>query len=184
MNRLGLFVTLLASQAAWACPWAIDDKASRIGFTATMQGAAFEGRFTAFNAEIDFDPAHPESSRAKVTVPLASVDTAFAERDDELKKPDWFDIKTHPTAVFTATAFERVRDGFVSHGTLMLRGVTVPVDLPFTLTPEQQATRVRGKTELKRLAFGLGWPTTDMVGDPVAVTIDLLARPAPGCANR
>jgi polyisoprenoid-binding protein YceI len=180
--RSAAALVMLAAGPALACPWQVDMAVSKLGFTATMQGAAFEGRFKAFTATIDFDPAHPETGRAQVVVPLGSVDTAFEERDDELKKAEWFDVKTYPDAVFETTSFSKSQTGFLAKGMLTLRGVRVAVDLPFTLENAQAATRVRGRAELRRLAFGLGWPTTDMVGDGVTVSIDLLARPAAGCA--
>ena len=75
---------------------------------------------------------------------------------------------------------------YIAHGELTLRGVTLPVDLPFTLTIVQDAAgqhtaRMEGSTTLKRLDFGIGqgdWRDTSMVGNDVIVRVSISAHRA------
>lgn len=58
--RLVLAAALLALPAsARAATWTVDTQKSRIGFSGVQVGAPFQGRFTRFTAQIDFDPAAP-----------------------------------------------------------------------------------------------------------------------------
>ena len=78
-------------------------------------------------------------------IDLASVDSGDAQRDQSLPASDWFDVAEHPKATFTATRFEKTgADRFVAHGTLDLRGVKKPVDLPFTLHITGDKAQVSG----------------------------------------
>jgi polyisoprenoid-binding protein YceI len=166
---------VLPAGASAACSWTVD-KGSTLGFTATMQGAAFSGRFGRFEAMIDYDPRDPARAQLRVTVPLASVDTQFAERDDELKKADWFDIATYPSATYNAEGFTPTsKNTFVTKGSLSLRGKSVAVPLNFILEISGARATVTGGADLRRLDFALGWPDTSMVADAVRVTFALTA---------
>ena len=168
--------------AAGATGWIIDPAASRLGFRGTQLGAVFEGSFQRFRAEIDFDPATPETGRAEVVVETGSASTGDAQRDTALPTADWFAVADFPEARFVAETFRRTgENAYVAEGTLTLRGITQPLALPFTLVEEGGATRARGEVTLIRSAFGVGqgqFEAGDWVALEVVVTIDLLARRA------
>ena len=84
---LGLFAAPLAAQAA---DWTVDPAKSRIGFSGTQVGAPFKGRFTRYDARIDFDPAKPEAGKAVVLIDLTSAETGDKQRDEALPQADWF----------------------------------------------------------------------------------------------
>ena len=92
---------------------------------------------------------------------------------------DWFDAATHPKAVFTATRFEKKAEGaFVAHGTLQLRGVTKPVDLPFKLKIVGDKAQMSGEASLDRIVFGVGqgeFTSTEQVPAKVAVRVQVNA---------
>jgi polyisoprenoid-binding protein YceI len=157
---------------------------STLGFATSWSGQAVAGRFKRWTADVVFSPDDLAKSKVAVTIDLASADTGDAQRDAALPSPDWFDTANHPKAVFTATKFEKTgADRFVAHGTLQLRGVTKPQDLPFRLTIAGDQARVSGTASLERTAFGVGqgdFAGTDQIPGKVAVTVALKARRAGG----
>jgi polyisoprenoid-binding protein YceI len=170
-----------ATAASAECRWSMVKDASAITFTATMQGAEFQGRFGDFDADIVFDPADPARGLVKVTVVLASVDTQFAERDEELRKPDWFDVVQFPIATYEASTFTRTADrSYAATGTLNLRGRTVPVPLEFVLMVDGDTAEAKGTARINRLDFGLGWPGTEVVGGDIGIQVAVTARRADG----
>jgi cytochrome b561/polyisoprenoid-binding protein YceI len=152
---------------------------STLGFSTTWGGAAVQGRFKTWTADVLFSPDALDRSKVVVSVDMASVDSGDAQRDTALPSGDWFDATTHPKATFTATRFEKTGEGrFVAHGRLNLRGVDKPAALPFRLQIDGDKARVRGVTSLDRTAFGVGqgeWTSTDQIPAQVSVSVDLKA---------
>lgn len=171
---------LLASLPAAATEWQ-DGPDSSLRFSAVQQGARFEGSFARFAARIDFDPDQPAAGSISADIDLGSVDTQYAERDEYLRDPEWFHIARWPEAQFRATAIEPAAAGFVARGELTLRGVTQPVELPFTFTTTPAGARLEGTASLLRLDFGVGtgdWTNTQWVGNEVQVMVNLQLEPA------
>jgi len=112
------------------------------------------------------------------------VDTGDGQRDAVLPSADWFDVADHPKAVFSAARFEKTGgDTYVAHGTLQLRGVTRPQDLPFKLTIRGDEAQVHGVTSLDRTVFGVGqgeFKATDQIPGKVTITVALRAKRAGG----
>ncbi|MDF1798469.1 MAG: YceI family protein [Planctomycetota bacterium] len=81
--------------------WTIDAVHSTALFSAVHLGASrFYGRFNELSGEITFDPAKPEASSVKFTIPVDSVDTNSSKRDQHLRGPDFFSSKEFATASF------------------------------------------------------------------------------------
>jgi cytochrome b561/polyisoprenoid-binding protein YceI len=149
---------------------------SSLAFETKWSGDAVQGRFNAWKADILFSPDALDKSKVTVTIDMTSAKTGDEQRDASLPAADWFDAATHPKAVFTATKFEKKGEGsFVAHGTLNLRGVTKPVDLPFKLKIVGDKAQMTGETSLDRTFFGVGqgqFAATDQV--PAKVTVRVL----------
>ncbi len=171
--------------------WTIDRAHSTLTFSATQEGTAFNGKFSAFDGTVMLDPDHPEAGNARITIDLASFSSQNDERDSTVKGPDWFDTKTSPTATYTITKFEKSgTDGsMIADGNLHLRGIDQKLNLPFTMTVTNDAeTGVKtahcvGSTVVKRLDFGVGggqWADPKEVGTDVTVKVDLtMTAPKP-----
>ena len=174
-------LAVLAAAPATARPYAVDPAASKLGFEGVFDGRPFSGAFKRWKAEIDFDPAKLQASRAAVTIDMSSVSTGVAEYDQTIASKDWFAVGQFPTARFVAIGFRKTGPSrYEAQGKLTIRNVTRPVALPFTL--EQQGPRVRmhGEVPLDRTQFGLGgrqWASDKPLAKTVKVKIDLLATP-------
>lgn len=169
-----------ATQPKTAAPsvWKVNAGAT-LGFATAWGGAAIEGRFDRWTADIVFSPDALDQSKVSVSIDLASAVTGDGQRDESIKGADWFDVASHAKATFVATRFEKTgEDRYVAHGTLTLRGVARPQRLPFTLKIEGDKARVSGVTTLDRTAFGVGqgeWKSTDQIPAEVKVSVNLTA---------
>lgn len=168
------------AQTPAAPAWTVDKAASRLGFRAAMNGAAFQGSFGRWDARINFDPANLKSSKVTATVDVASARTGDGGRDEALPSSDWFDAKRHPRATFTTRSITAAGPGkYVAAGDLTLRGVTRPVNLPFTLAITGNTAKMNGSVVLDRTAFGVGqgqWKTGSAVDTKVTVTVAITAK--------
>jgi cytochrome b561/polyisoprenoid-binding protein YceI len=152
----------------------------RLGFSATWAGSPISGHFGLWKSAIRFTPDAPEETTIRISVDLASVNTDDSQRDESLKGPDFFDVETHPKAVFTANGVRPLgRDRFEARGVLDLHGVRQPATLSFTMKIKGDMAQVSGTTKLDRTAFGVGsgeWAATDQIASGVGVTFNFSAK--------
>lgn len=165
--------------AAKAVAWRVEP-GGRLGFRAEYTGSPVEGSFTRWDADIRFSPEDLAGSRIRVTIDLASVDTAEAERDDMLRGSSFFDIGAHPRATFVSSSIrERGPGRYVANGTLTLHGRSRPLAVSFDLDLSQDRAGVSGNARIQRTAFGVGsgeWAGTDQIADGVAINFNFRAR--------
>ena len=139
-----------------------------------------QGSFKRWDADIVFSPDDLPHSHIRVSVDLASVDSAEGERDDMLRSASFFDVAAHPRAVFTATAIRAAGPGrYRANGTLTMHGQSRPVPVSFDLDIDGTRATASGTAQLNRLAFGVGsgeWAGTGDVPDGVAVNFHFTAR--------
>ncbi|HEY8964202.1 MAG TPA: cytochrome b/b6 domain-containing protein, partial [Alphaproteobacteria bacterium] len=124
--------------------WTIDRNQSALTITATQEGAPFDATFKAFDGTIAMDPKNPTTGTADIIIDLKSFDSGNKERDSSTQGKEWFDLANFPTATYKVKSFDKgAADGtYTAHGTLFLRGIERPLDLPFTLS-EQEKDGVR-----------------------------------------
>jgi polyisoprenoid-binding protein YceI len=183
MRSIKIFCTaalLIAGIAFAAAQWQLQPKQSKLTFVGTQAGAAFEGTFEKFTADIKFDAQDLPSSRFDVLIDLASVNTADSERDETLRGADLFDVKKFPQGKFVAEQFVAKGAGkYTGAGKLTLRNVTRDVPIEFTFEQKDGSAWLKGSAALKRLDFGVGqgeWKDTDTVANEVKVRFILLLK--------
>lgn len=184
-NLFFTFLLLLPFSAHAEAPhWVINSAQSHLAFDGTQMGQKFSGEFKKFSGDIVFDPAHLEQSRAAVTVDITSVTTDDGDANKYIGAPEWFDSEKFPTAKFTTNKIEKAGDGFIAHGNLTIRDITLPADLPFHLkfSPDGKQAEMQGSAKLNRLNFHLGsgsWADTETVGADVTVRMNVTADKTP-----
>ncbi len=164
--------TAPAATAATESGWQVTQ--GNLGFTVTQMGAAVTGQLPNWTAAIDYDPA---TGTGTVTVNIDTTTLSLGSVTDQAKGADFFDTANHPGATFTATIARTDGTAHEATGTLTLRGVEVPLTLPFTLTLEGDTATMSGQVALDRRAFGMGaaFPDESTVGFAVTVDVALSA---------
>jgi cytochrome b561/polyisoprenoid-binding protein YceI len=151
-----------------------------LAFSVRQMGADVEGQFAGWTAAIAFAP---ETGTGEVTVTIAIGSLTLGSVTGQALGPDFFASDRHPTATFRATIRpEGTRH--VADGTLTLKGVTMPVTLPFDLALDGDTARMSGTVTLDRRDFGIGAALGDesQLGFAVSVSPSLTAvrtTPAP-----
>jgi polyisoprenoid-binding protein YceI len=171
--------TLMSTSFAHATEWAVDPAKSWLGFTGTMAGTTFDGRFQRWRAEISFDPAHPELGHALVTVDMTSAVTGDKQKDGALPQSDWFDAKTFPSAKFEVQSFRaKSTSSYDAIATLTMRGVKKELTTPLSIEVNGDTLRAKGGVRLLRSDFGVGqgeWKSAQWVALEVATAFDVTA---------
>jgi polyisoprenoid-binding protein YceI len=175
---------LLSANSARATEWTVDPAKSWLGFTGTMAQAPFDGRFQRWRATISFDPAHPESGRARVTIDMASAVTGDKQKDAALPQSDWYDVKTFPEAIFEVQSFQAkgTPSSYDAIATLTMRGVKKDLTMPLSIEVNGDTLHAKGGVNLLRSDFGVGqgqWTSAQWVAFEVATAFDVTATRRP-----
>jgi polyisoprenoid-binding protein YceI len=174
MKRLLAFVVACAcASGAVAADWTMDGAASRLEFAATFEGMPASGQFRRFETKMRFDPLHPADGRLEVVIAVASADMSSADINQAIAGPEWFDSVRHPEAEFRAAEIREIAPHrYVARGTLTLKGVQRPVDVPFTWSGNDATARMEGELVVSLGAFGIGtgqWAATNVIGSDVSI---------------
>jgi polyisoprenoid-binding protein YceI len=90
------------------------------------------GRFDKATGTIAVSPDLAACS-IDITIDASSISTQNIERDEDLRSPDFFDVKKFPTMTYHGRGIRRVAgNSWTLDGSLTIRGVTKVVPLTFT----------------------------------------------------
>ncbi len=149
-----------------------------------MEISRVHGQFSQITGTIVLDTKDMAKSSVDAVIPINTVNTGVAMRDNDLRGKDFFNVAQFPTMTFKSTSVTPDSGGYKVIGNLTMHGVTRPVTLqmdapskPITL----QGHIHRGfqaTTTLNRKNFGLNWngllPDGDaMIGNNVRITLDV-----------
>ena len=162
--------------SAQTAQWKIDPMHSEADFAIKhMAISTVHGSFHGLSGVITFDPANVAKSSVEATIPVDTVDTGVAPRDNDLKSPRFFDAAQFPTMTFKSTSVHKAGDHYDVAGDLTLHGVTKPVVLKLE-EPGKEETGMDKKsvhrgftatTTINRQDFGLTFNGTLSSGDAV-----------------
>ena len=112
----------------------LDGSHADIGFSVRhMVVSTTRGAFGKITGKLTLD-AKGDLVSAECTIPVASVDTKDAKRDEHLRGEDFFDAGKNPDITFKSTAVKKTAAGkYEVTGDLKMRDVTKAVTLPVDL---------------------------------------------------
>ena len=187
MKRLFALAVALATPVASLAQstWILEPNHTHSAFTIRhLVISNVRGEFRKYEGKVVLDDADVTRSTVQAVIDASSIDTGVADRDGHLRSPDFLDVAKYPTVTFRSSKVAKAgKDGLDVTGDLTLHGVTKPVVLHVTTTPEVKGmfgeTR-RGfsaTTRIDRKDFGLTWSKLveagPAVGDEVVITLDL-----------
>ena len=178
-------LVLCSAPPVWATTYAIDKDHTTASFKIRHLFSKVEGTFNEFEGTFDYVPGQPEQWKAQATIQAASIDTRVAQRDEHLRGPEFFDVKTYPTLTFAST---KVTDATATsanvEGLLTIHGVEKPVVLKVEIHGEGKdpwgnvRSGFTATTTINRKDFGLTWNKAVetgqlLVGDEVEITLEV-----------
>ena len=98
-------------------------KLNHLGFS------TFLGRFTEFDASLDFDPENIENANLELVIEMSSINVNLEEFEEELRSDNFLDVAQYPQAVYRTTSFVEAidDDSFVFRATSVFM-VSLPVN--------------------------------------------------------
>ena len=111
--------------------WTLDPTHSELGFKIKhLMISNVSGYFKNFSAEVTTEEEDFSTAQINLTAQMASVSTNNEQRDEHLRRSDFFEVDRFPELRFTSAKIEVIdNETFSVHGHLTLKGVTKPVKL-------------------------------------------------------
>lgn len=180
LKKSGLAALLAASALlANAAPLKTDAAHSSVSAVFKQMNVPVESNFKRFNAQIDYDAAHPEKAAARVDIDTASIDIGSPEYNKEVAGKDWFNSAQYPKASFVSSAIKPAGAGALTvSGKLTIKGRVMDVSFPVSVKPAAGKQVFEGQLPIKRLAFNIGegeWKDTSIVADDVVIKFRVTA---------
>jgi polyisoprenoid-binding protein YceI len=188
-------LVLVAAGAFAADTFNVDRNHSEATFQIRHLVSKVSGRFDDFSGSVSIEPDAPAASSVEFTIKAASINTGVANRDNDLRSPNFFEADKYPEITFKSTSIKpgAKKDVYEVTGTFTMHGVTRTITLPvefggFIKDPwGNQRAGFTLTTELNRKDYGINWnKTLDngglMLSDDVSINVNIEAvkkKPAP-----
>lgn len=146
----------------------------KINFVIKNFGINTNGSITGVKGTIVFDKKDLANSSFDVTADVSTVNTANSRRDNHLKAADYFNATQFPVIRITGKPYRANGDDFILKGTITMKDVTRPVEIPFKATPQQNGFLFKGAFTVNRLHFKVGGKSITLA-DELKVNLSVLA---------
>lgn len=153
--------------------WQVDS--ASVKFEIHNFGLLVRGTFDSLDADLSFDPEHPETGSLAATVDPATIRTGIELRDRHLRGRDYFHVEKYGAIELRSVRIRRARVGYAGTFRLRIRDVEREVEIPFRFEALDSTARLSGSLTLDRLEYGIGRPSP-ILADEVTVTVVLRLR--------
>ncbi|TFW23404.1 YceI family protein [Duganella callida] len=179
MKKIALVSLMGVALAASAAALKTDPAKSTVTATFKQMNVPVDAKFKKFSANIDYDAAKPDASKATVEVETGSMDLGDAEYNKEVAKKEWFNAAQFPKATFVSTSIKGAGAGKLNvTGKLTIKGKSADVTFPLTVKADGKNQVFEGALPIKRLTYNIGegeWKDTSMVADDVTIKFHVVA---------
>ena len=158
-----LVVTSMAS-AVLPTNWQLDNSHTRVGFSVEHLGfSTTMGHFDKVDGALTYDIKAPNKTQMNFVIDTNSITTAWAARDEHLRKDDFFNVAKYPTMTFKSIKvdFYNPQQAKVT-GDFTLLGKTMPLTLNVTLKKigkspmtKEPVIGFRATGNIDRVAYGM-----------------------------
>ena len=150
---LCLFVLFSTSTHLFCAELVIDPEASSVAVDVKASPPhTFTCDLQKYDAAVDFGPDGNVNS-ATFTFNLTDLETHNDSRNSKMLR--WMNVEQYNTIQWTMKDVEVAGTDVVAHGELTMHGVTLPVDIPFTVVTEGDVVTISGTADFDYMDFDL-----------------------------
>ncbi|MFT4019567.1 MAG: YceI family protein [Agriterribacter sp.] len=167
-----LFVNLLTAQQ-----YKPVDEGSAIKFKIRNFGVNVNGTFSGLKGKIVFRPDNLNSSEFDVTIDTKTINTGIDQRDNHLRKDEYFDAEKYPQIHFISTKITTStdKDYLFVFGKLTIKGVTKEISFPFKATAKADDYLFEGEFKINRRDYTVGGGSITMA-DELTVNLSVMGK--------
>jgi polyisoprenoid-binding protein YceI len=188
LNRLAALAFLaVCSLFAQSTSWRIDPLHSAAHFSVRhLMISTVRGEFSGVNGMVRWDPKQPTQATVEATIDCSTLTTGVAKRVEQMKGPDFFDVKKYPRMSFVSKKVQTAGPGKLKVlGDLTINATTRPVALdiegpsdPVKDAQGREKIGLTASTKFNRKEFGIVWNEALETGgfavaDEVSIVLDI-----------
>ena len=151
------------------------DTDSKVQFVIRNFGINTDGQISGLKGQIIFDKNKLAKSSFDITAEVSSINTDNKKRDNHLRAADYFDVASFPVMHITGKPLLVKGNAYILKGSLTIKDVTKPIEIPFTATPRQNKFSFIGNFKINRLDYHIG-DKSAILSDDVKITFQVLAQ--------
>jgi polyisoprenoid-binding protein YceI len=168
-----LLISTLVTGFSFVGSWKADTGNAKVSFSVKGLFGTVHGSFSGLQSTIEFNEKDLSASSISASIDVKTVTTGISLRNSDLRnKEEWFNAEKYPRISFHSKKFEKTTNGYKVLGELTIKGVTKPVEIPFTFTNKEGAGLFKGQFTLKRADYNLGKPGGS-VGSEITVALSI-----------
>jgi polyisoprenoid-binding protein YceI len=165
---LGLITAMM-----FAGNWNADTAKAKINFSVKGPFGNVHGSLSGLKATIQFDEKNPSGGSVSASVDPNTISTGIGMRNHDLKNEEiWLNTKKFPEISFHSKKIEKTAKGFKAVGELTLKGITKPVEIPFTFSGNGSSGVFKGQFTINRQEYKLG-KKGGSVGDIITINLEV-----------
>jgi polyisoprenoid-binding protein YceI len=137
--------------------WNADALAAKIKFDIKGPFGTVHGSFSGLKTEIVFNENDLTGSSILASIEAKTISTGIGLRNSDLRnKEQWLNTDKYPLISFHSKKIEKTSGGYKAEGDLTMKGVTKPIEIPFTFTDKNNAGLFKGQFMIRRLDYNIG----------------------------
>lgn len=148
---------------------------TKVEFTGTKKEGKHDGGFKKLAGTATVPDGNLTAAKFEVTIQTDSLWSDNQMLTAHLKAPDFFDVKTNPTAKFVSKSVAKAGDGYTVTGHLTLNGKTNEVSFPAKLELAGGTLKMTSEFKIDRTKFGMTYGQ-GKIDDQVTIRIKLEAK--------
>jgi polyisoprenoid-binding protein YceI len=121
-----------------------------------ISGKSIDATMNGLSAEIHFDAQDLAHSSFAATVKVESISFGSELQGKHAISDKWLDAATYPAITFRSESVRAAALGYEAVGQLSIHGISQPIVLPFTFTPDDQGGSFHGQLKILRTDYGVG----------------------------
>jgi polyisoprenoid-binding protein YceI len=137
--------------------WKADAQTAKIKFDIGGPFGIVHGSFSGLKTTIVFNENDLAGSSILASIEAKTISTGIGLRNSDLrKKEEWLNADKYPLISFRSKKIEKTSTGYLTEGDLTLKGITKPIEIPFTFNNKGSAGVFKGKFSINRRDYDLG----------------------------
>jgi polyisoprenoid-binding protein YceI len=153
--------------------WNADASHAQIKFSVKGPFGTVHGSFSGLKADLQFDEKNPGAGSISASIDPNTVATGIGMRNHDLCNEEiWLNTKKFPEISFHSKKIEKTEKGFKAVGDLTLKGVTRPVEIPFTFLGNGSSGVFKGEFDINREDYQVG-KNGGSVGSIITISLEV-----------
>ena len=164
---------MIIAGLTFAGSWNVDTVNSKVTFSIKGPFGTVHGSFSGLKATIRFSEKELAGSSFSASVEAKTVSTGIGLRNHDLRsKEQWLNTDKYPQISFQSRKIEKTTSGYKAIGDLTLKGVTKPVEIPFTFVTTGDGGVFKGQFTIKREDYNIG-KAGGSVGSIITIALEV-----------